>query len=132
MCWTLTAAQAFLQLCGEWGLLSNCGARLLTEVISLIVEHGLQGTGFRVTTHRFSSCLSSLVVAHGLEVAPCMCGIFPDQGSNLCLLVAGRLFTTERPGSPSQVVNVISRVFYYIASFLFCLFLLCFLCLLEV
>ena len=45
----------------------------LIVVPSLVVEHGLQGA------------LASVVVAHRLS-CPAACGIFPDQGSNLCPL----------------------------------------------
>ena len=47
--------------------------RLLTAVSSLVVEHGPRGAR------------ASVVVAHGLSCC-FTCGIFPDQGSNLCLL----------------------------------------------
>ena len=45
---------------------------LLVAVASLVVEHGLQGTG-------------SVVVVYGLS-CPVACGIFADQGSNPCPL----------------------------------------------
>ena len=45
---------------------------LLRAVASLVAEHGHQSSG-------------SVVVAHGLH-CPEACGIFPDQGSNMCLL----------------------------------------------
>ena len=46
--------------CGDRRLLSSCHAQLLLAVASLVAEHGL-------------SCSTA-------------CGIFPDQGSNLCPL----------------------------------------------
>ena len=71
--------------CGEWRLLFVAVRRLLTVVASLVAEHrvqgtrasvvvacGLQSTGLIVEVHRFS-CSTS-------------CGIFPNQGLNLCLL----------------------------------------------
>ena len=45
--------------------------RLLIATASLVAEHGLQKT--------------ASIVVHGL-CCPVACGIFPDQGSNLCLL----------------------------------------------
>ena len=47
--------------------------RLLIAAASLVAEHGLQGTQ------------ASVFVAHGLSCSAA-CGIFPDQGSNPCLL----------------------------------------------
>ena len=46
--------------------------RLLTVVVSLVAEGGLWGT-------------VSVAVVHGLS-CPGACGIFLDQGTNLCLL----------------------------------------------
>ena len=46
--------------------------RLLTEVASLVAEQRLQGTG-------------SVVVMRSLSCSEA-CGVFPNQGSNLCLL----------------------------------------------
>ena len=48
-----------------------CG--LLIAETSLVTERGLYGMG------------TSVVVVHGLS-CPVACGIFPDQGSNPCLL----------------------------------------------
>ena len=54
---------------------------------SVVVARGLQSAG-------------SIVVAHGFS-SSAACGIFPDQGSNLCLLHwQAELFTTELPGEP--------------------------------
>ena len=58
-------------------LLRNMGSRArrlqqLQHVGSVVVAHGLQNAG-------------SVVVAHGLSCSAA-CGIFPDQGSNLCPL----------------------------------------------
>ena len=63
--------QAFSN-CRERGLLSPCGGALLVAAASLAVEHGLSSAG-------------SVVVAHGL-CCSAACGLFPDQGSNLCPL----------------------------------------------
>ena len=62
--------QAFSS-CGEQGLLFLVVRGLLIAVASLVVEHGLWSAG-------------SVVVVHGPSSAAC--GIFPDQGSNLCPL----------------------------------------------
>ena len=71
--------------CGERGLLFLavrglliagaslcCGAWALGARASVAVAHGLSSAG-------------SVVVAHGLSCSAA-CGIFPDQGSNLCPL----------------------------------------------
>ena len=68
----MLAVRAFSS-CGEQELFFLEVHRLLTAVTSLVVEHGLWGVW------------ASVVVTHGLN---CFftCGIFPDQGSRLCLL----------------------------------------------
>ena len=78
------AARSFLQLwragatlhCSEQashcGGFSCCGAQGLGTQASVVVAHGLQSAG-------------SVVVAHRLSCSAA-CGIFPDQGSNLCPL----------------------------------------------
>ena len=53
-------------------LCSSCSVGLLIMVASLVAEHRPLGTG-------------SIVVAHGLGCSTA-CGIFLDQGLNLCLL----------------------------------------------
>ena len=62
--------------CGAWashcGGFSCCGARALGVWTSVVAAHGLYSA-------------SSVVVAHGLSCSMA-CGIFPDQGSNPCLL----------------------------------------------
>ena len=59
--------------CSEQGLLFVAVCRLLVAVASLAVEHRLQGTQ------------ASVVVAHVLSRSAA-CGIFLDQGWNLCPL----------------------------------------------
>ena len=67
--------------CGEWGLLSNCGAW---------ASHcGGFSCGSWALEHRLNTCGT-----WGL-VAPLTCGTFPDQGS-----LAGWFFTTEPLGKP--------------------------------
>ena len=75
--------------CGERGLLfvavvashcggfSCCGARALGAWASVVAAHGLSNCGLRARECRLSSCGAWL----SCSVA---CGIFPDQGSNLC------------------------------------------------
>ena len=72
--------------CSKQGLLSGCGAkiRLLIAVASLVAEHGALGVGV------------SVVEANGLS-CPTVCGIFPDQGSNLCPL-HWQAYSTGPPG----------------------------------
>ena len=81
----LCCYSGFFSSCGEWGLLSGCGARAshcagfsccraqaLGTWTSVVVAHGLKSTG-------------SIVVVHGLSCSMA-CGIFPDQGWNPPLL----------------------------------------------
>ena len=49
-----------------------CGLQQLQHAGTVVMDCGLKSTG-------------SVVVAHGLS-CPMACGIFPDQGSNLCPL----------------------------------------------
>ena len=68
----------FLYSCSKQGLLSRRGARLLTEVASLAVEHGLKGLqssvaaepwlnscGSRAPEHRLRSCGTQAYLLHG-------------------------------------------------------------------
>ena len=63
--WVLVAARGLSLSCGD--------LRLLIVVASLAAEHGLLGAR------------ASVVVAHGLRCSAA-CGIFLDQGLNLCPL----------------------------------------------
>ena len=62
-------ARAFSS-CGKWGPLFIAVPGPLTIVASLVGSTG-------------SICAGSVVVAHGPSCSTA-CGIFPDQGSNLC------------------------------------------------
>jgi len=53
---------------------------------SVGVAHGLWSTGSAVVTHRLNRSRE--------------CGVFLDQGLNLCLLPWQGFFTTEPPGEP--------------------------------
>ena len=64
-------AEAFSS-CGEWGLLSVAMCGRLTAVASLAAEYRIYGAGSTVAAHRPSQSVA--------------CGIFLDQGSNLCPL----------------------------------------------
>ena len=74
----------FFSSFGEWGLLSSC---------SVLVSHcgGLSRCRAQALGHAgFSSC-SSLALEHGVNscvqgLGTLAFGVFPDQGSNLCLL----------------------------------------------
>ena len=61
--------------------------RLLIEEASPVAQHGLQGAGFSSwgVWAQWLQFPGSLVWAHRLS-RPSACGIFPDQGSNPCLL----------------------------------------------
>ena len=78
--------------CGERRLLFVAVRGLLIAVASLVVEHGLQVCGLQQLWHVGSVVVAhglqstgSVVVVHGLSCSAA-CGIFPDQGSNLCPL----------------------------------------------
>ena len=81
-----------LSSCGERGLLFVAVRGCLIAAASVVLEHRLQArrlqqlwhTGSVVVSHGLQSA-GSVVVAHGLSCSAA-CGIFPDQGSNPCLL----------------------------------------------
>ena len=85
-------ARAFSS-CGEWGLLFVAVRGLLIAVsLVAVAEHRLQVHGLQQLWHVGSVVVvrghqgsGSVVVAYGLSCSAA-CGIFPDQGSNLCLL----------------------------------------------
>ena len=66
--------------CVKQGLLFIEVHGLVVAVASLVVEQGLL-----LLWGRGSRREGSVVVAHGLSCSAA-CGIFPDQGSNPCLL----------------------------------------------
>ena len=72
----------------ESGLLSSHSHRLLTALVSPIVEHGLWSPG-------------QIAVVHGLSCSA-GCEIFPDKGliGSMSPALAGGFFTTEPPGKP--------------------------------
>ena len=59
--------------------------RLLIVVASLVAEHGLLGARASVVVARGVQSAGSVVVAHGLSCSVA-CGVFLDQGLNLCPL----------------------------------------------
>ena len=76
--------------CGERGLLFVAVCGLLIAVASLVAEHRLQACILQYLWHTGSVVVArglqssgSVVVAHGLSCSTA-CGIFLDQGSNLC------------------------------------------------
>ena len=73
LCWVFIATCGLsLAVAGRGcSLVVGCGPILV--VASLVVEHRLKGMQ------------ASVVVVHGLD-CPMACGIFPDQGLNLCPL----------------------------------------------
>ena len=71
LCWIFPVAWAFSG-CGEWGLLPSCSAQASLLVASPVAEHRLQSTW-------------AGQLQQGFSFSP-TCGIFPDQGSNSCLL----------------------------------------------
>ena len=72
LCWVFVTERAFSS-CSEQGLLSSCGI------------HASYYSGFSCCRARVLEHEDSVAMAHGLN-CPAGCGIFPDQGSNLCPL----------------------------------------------
>ena len=92
---------------------SSCGlgySSFWCEVVSFCTAQALGHTGFSSAAHKLSSWVQGLystdsgVVMPGVS-CPVACGIFPDQGLNLCpLYLAGRFLTTGWPEkTPSKV-----------------------------
>ena len=92
MCWIFVATRRLFSSCGEWGLISLqctgfpfCMTSLVVELVlqgtkaSLVVVIWLSSCGSQVLEHRFSSLVPWLSCSTA-------CGIFLDQGLNLCLL----------------------------------------------
>ena len=74
--WVLVAVHGLFSSCGAWAShccgFSCCRAQALGVRASVVVARGLQSAGSVVVVHRLS-CSAA-------------CGIFPDQGLNLCPL----------------------------------------------
>ena len=70
---------------------------LLTEVASVVVEHGGRGWRRWGCSAEDSRLTDSAVVTHSLSYSVA-CGIFPDQGLNHVPALAGRFLTTGPPG----------------------------------
>ena len=81
---------------------------LLIVAVSLAVERSLQGTWASVAAVPGHWSTGSVVVVHGLSCLMA-CGIFPDQGLNLCLLhwQEDSLPLTHQ-GSPRQKISLYS------------------------
>ena len=77
------ALQGLFSSCGEQGL--PCGSAGRLAVLASLVAHGLQGAQASVAVVPGLWSTGSVVVVLGLR-CPEACGIFLDQGSNLCLL----------------------------------------------
>ena len=104
LCWGLCCTHAFSR-CGEWELLSRCGARDSCCSGSVLLQSPApRCTDFNSCGSRALDCLrsscGSVVVVHGLT-CPTACGIFSDQGLNPCPCIGGRFSTTESPEEPS-------------------------------
>ena len=92
----------------------HCGAR--ASHCSGFSCGGAQALGMWASVA--AACAGSVVVVHGISCSTA-CGIFPDQGLNLCPLHwQAEFLTTAPPG------KTFSRFFFLI--FLFIIYLLCF------
>ena len=83
LCWVFIAAQAFSLVVASRGY-SLVVIRGLIMEASLVAEHRLQGTLASVAVACRLWSTGSIAVVHWLSYSAC--GIFPDQGSNPCLL----------------------------------------------
>ena len=68
------------------GFFSSCGTQVLIVVASILDSTGSRAQGLQWVWLPRLQGTGSVVVAHGLSCSMA-CGIFPDQGSNLCLLL---------------------------------------------
>ena len=91
LCWVFVASVGFLQL-RRAGAILHCSVWLLIVVASLVAEYGLQARRLQQLWHKGSVAVArglqnegSVIVAHGLSCSTA-CGIFRDQGPNLCPL----------------------------------------------
>ena len=84
LCWVFIAAQAFSLVVASRGY-SLVAMRGLIVEASLVAEHRLQGTLASVAVACRLWSIGSIAVVHWLSYSAA-CGIFPDQGSNPCLL----------------------------------------------
>ena len=79
---------------------------------SVIAQHGLWGTWALEVAVPGLQSTGSILVVHGLRCSVA-CGIFPDQGSNPCLLhLVGWFFITEPPGKPWRLFKWWSKTDY--------------------
>ena len=83
--WFFTGALGLALVAASEGCSLVAVHGLLTVLASLIAEHGLLYTWASVVAANRLRSLGTLVVVPGLS-CPAACGIFPDQGSNQCLL----------------------------------------------
>ena len=115
--WVFVAARRLFSSCGEQGLLLVVVCGLLIAVASLVAEHRLQVRGLQQLWHA-----GSVVVAHGLQSKGSVvlvhgfscsvaCGIFPDQGLNLCALHwQADSQSLRHQGSPKRVLICVFKL----------------------
>ena len=84
LCWVSGAVQAFSN-CGEGGYSLAVVLKLLIVVTSLAVERRLQCARASADAAPGLQSTGSVVVVHRIRCSMA-CGIFLDQGTNLCLL----------------------------------------------
>ena len=85
LCWVFVAACGLSLVGVSRGCSLVAVCRLLTVVASLVSENGLYGAQAPVAAVPRLDCTGSVVWMHRLSCSMA-CGIFPDQGSNPCLL----------------------------------------------
>ena len=116
----LCCCVGFFSSSGEWGMLSlqasHCRVWVLGAWGSVVVAHGFTSCSSWTLEHRLSSCGT-----HGLSSSTA-CGIFPDQGSNLCLLYwQVDSLPVSHQGSPIHwVLIVVHGIFIATCKIFFC------------
>ena len=97
LCWVFVSVRGLSLVAASGGHSSSrCASLSLSRPLLL------RSTGSR------RAC--SVIVAHGPSCSAA-CGIFPDQASNPCPALAGRLSTTAPPGKPWEGLFKVRRSF---------------------
>ena len=96
----LPPCMSFFLVSGGYSLVMVCG--LLIEVVSLVSEHGLQVVWASAVVVPGIQSTRSIVVMHGLRLLQGMWDLPRPAIEPMSPALAGRFFTTEKPGKPFQ------------------------------
>ena len=101
----LCCCSGFFSSCGEWGLLSSCGARASHCAGFSHCRAQAPGTWTSAAVAHGLNSTDSIVVVPGLSCSMA-CGIFPDQGWSPPLLhCQAESSSLSSQGSPSRVIS---------------------------